>query len=162
MRAVQDARRSAAGRDRESNREGLARPVHQEVRGGEDEINAPSERTWNETLDSTLFDAQRDDRLDLRCRACGDVACDERHCREQRCRERESERVVRLQTEEQCRRGTAAGQRQDEPHRNANRLTGSVRSRMASMTWKIAVFAPMPNARDRIATSVNPGLRRSS
>jgi hypothetical protein len=39
--------------------------------------------------------------------------------------------------------------------------TGSVRSRTALITWKMAVFAPMPSASDRTATTVKLGLRRS-
>ena len=40
------------------------------------------------------------------------------------------------------------------------RDTGSVRRRTASRSWKIAVFAPMPSASDRIATTAKPGVRR--
>src|SRR3989442_9062744 len=39
--------------------------------------------------------------------------------------------------------------------------TGSVRNRMASINWKIAVFAPIPRASDITATAVNVGFRRS-
>src|SRR5260370_42706030 len=39
--------------------------------------------------------------------------------------------------------------------------TGSARNRMASISWKIAVFAPIPRARDSTATNVNIGFRRS-
>src|SRR6476660_3126687 len=39
--------------------------------------------------------------------------------------------------------------------------TGSFRSSIWSMSVKMAVLAPMPRARDRIATSANSGLRRS-
>ena len=38
--------------------------------------------------------------------------------------------------------------------------TGSVRRRTALTTSKSAVFAPMPSASERMATSANPGLRR--
>src|ERR1700722_9797595 len=40
-------------------------------------------------------------------------------------------------------------------------LTGIVRSRIASISWKIAVFAPIPSASDSTPTSVNPGESRS-
>src|SRR5947208_2646111 len=39
--------------------------------------------------------------------------------------------------------------------------TGNFRSRIWSMSVKIAVVAPMPRASDRIATVANSGLRRS-
>src|SRR5262249_19489687 len=39
--------------------------------------------------------------------------------------------------------------------------TGSARNRMASISWKIAVFAPIPRASDSTATAVNIGFRRS-
>src|SRR5260221_6460947 len=39
-------------------------------------------------------------------------------------------------------------------------LTGMVRRRMESMSWKMAVLAPIPRARVRTATKVKPGLRR--
>ena len=39
--------------------------------------------------------------------------------------------------------------------------TGSDRSIAASISVKIAVFAPMPSASDSTAMAVNPGLRRS-
>src|SRR6267143_6739961 len=39
-------------------------------------------------------------------------------------------------------------------------LTGMVRKRMESMSWKMAVWAPIPRARVRTATKVKPGLRR--
>src|SRR5260370_42360003 len=35
-----------------------------------------------------------------------------------------------------------------------------VRKRMESMSWKMAVLAPIPRARVRTATRVKPGLRR--
>ena len=41
-------------------------------------------------------------------------------------------------------------------------LTGSVRMRTASRSWKMAVFAPTPSASDRIATTANAGFKRSS
>jgi hypothetical protein len=40
--------------------------------------------------------------------------------------------------------------------------TGRLRKRTASMRPKIAVFAPMPSARERTATAMNPGLRRKT
>ena len=40
-------------------------------------------------------------------------------------------------------------------------LTGSLRSRIWSISVKIAVLAPMPSASDRMATVANSGLRRS-
>src|SRR3982074_2805965 len=39
-------------------------------------------------------------------------------------------------------------------------LTGMVRKRMESMSWKMAVLAPIPRARVRTATKGKPGLRR--
>src|SRR6266849_6592388 len=39
-------------------------------------------------------------------------------------------------------------------------LTGMVRRRMESMSWKMAVLAPIPRASVRTATRVKPGLRR--
>src|SRR6266851_2101386 len=39
-------------------------------------------------------------------------------------------------------------------------LTGIVRRRMESMSWKMAVLAPIPRERVRTATKVKPGLRR--
>src|SRR5207249_3617115 len=39
-------------------------------------------------------------------------------------------------------------------------LTGMVRRRIESMSWKMAVLAPIPRARVRTATRVKPGLRR--
>src|SRR5437867_556356 len=39
-------------------------------------------------------------------------------------------------------------------------LTGMVRRRMESMSWKIAVLAPIPRARVRTEMMVKPGLRR--
>src|ERR1700733_8931366 len=40
-------------------------------------------------------------------------------------------------------------------------LTGSILSKSAFTTVKIAVFAPMPKARVTMATAVNPGLLRN-
>jgi len=40
-------------------------------------------------------------------------------------------------------------------------LTGSDLSITASMMLKMAVLAPMPRARDRMAMTANPGLLRS-
>src|SRR5215471_21465810 len=39
--------------------------------------------------------------------------------------------------------------------------TGSARNRMTSISWKIAVFAPIPRASDSTATAVNVGFKRS-
>jgi hypothetical protein len=39
-------------------------------------------------------------------------------------------------------------------------FTGKVRIRTAFRSWKIALLAPTPRPRDRIATAANPGLRR--
>src|SRR6266478_457661 len=39
-------------------------------------------------------------------------------------------------------------------------LTGMVRRRMESMSWKMAVLAPIPRARVRTEMMVKPGLRR--
>ena len=43
---------------------------------------------------------------------------------------------------------------------SAGRLTGRDFSIAASIRLKIAVFAPMPSASDRVATEVSPGLPR--
>ena len=40
-------------------------------------------------------------------------------------------------------------------------LTGSLRSRIWSISVKIAVFAPIPSASDRMATAAKSGLRPS-
>ena len=40
-------------------------------------------------------------------------------------------------------------------------LTGMARRSTSLTSAKIAVFAPMPSASDRIATAANPGLSRS-
>src|SRR5439155_13772382 len=39
-------------------------------------------------------------------------------------------------------------------------LTGMARRRTESMSWKMAVLAPMPSARVRTEMMVKPGLRR--
>lgn len=41
---------------------------------------------------------------------------------------------------------------------SSGRATGKLRSRTASSNWKMAVFAPIPKASDRMATVVNPTL----
>ena len=41
-------------------------------------------------------------------------------------------------------------------------VTGRVRRRTASSNWKIAVFAPMPSASDRMAAAAKPLSRLSS
>jgi hypothetical protein len=38
-------------------------------------------------------------------------------------------------------------------------LDGQHPEQQASMTLKMAVFAPMPSARERMAAAVNPGVR---
>ncbi len=45
---------------------------------------------------------------------------------------------------------------------SCGRSTGSVRSRIASSSWKIAVFAPIPSASDAIAASAKVLSRLST